>query len=523
MRLSYRWQATIVITIGLFMAVLDNTIVSVALPQIQKNFGTTFESVTWVATGYFLAQAAIIPIVGYLSDRVGTKIVYLAALGLFIIGSALCIVAGSVEQLIIFRLVQGLGGGALMPIAFAIIFRLFTPTERGPITSIIGIPVLLAPAFGPTIGGYLTTTFDWRAIFAINLPIGLVACLLAVLVLPHRAREQEQDGTASSNEQRRKRFDIAGLVLSMTGFTALVYGINEAGTLGWDSPTVLGFIVAGILILITFIIVELRVNDPVLDLRLFRYYTFSIANVMTWVISAVLFGSLFLLPFFFENVRHNTPFETGLWLIPQGLGTAAGMTLAGRLYNNVGPRPLAVIGLIIMSVGTFGLTQLQVSTAGTDLTIWLALRGFGLGLTNAPLQTLALSVVSNQAMARASSLVNVTRMVFSSIGVAALTTLLTQRSKFHGEDFTQTTAGQDIIANCTAAAGADTQALQECIAQHATTLGLNDTFWFVLISSIVCLVFALLLGRDPAIEAARRARSEGKPVEDLPKVPIAIE
>ena len=212
--------------LGLFMAILENTIVSVTLPQMLKAFHTDFGTITWVVTGYFLAQAAVIPIVGYLSDRVGTKLVFLAALALFTIGSGLCFIAPTKELLIAFRVFQGIGGGALLSIAFAIVYRIFPPMERGLATAIIGVPMLLAPAFGPTIGGYLSTTFNWNAIFSVNLPIGIVAFTLALFVLHGRAQEREANGEMQADQ---KRFDAPGLLLSMIGFTALVYGITEAG------------------------------------------------------------------------------------------------------------------------------------------------------------------------------------------------------------------------------------------------------------------------------------------------------
>src|SRR5258707_956309 len=240
---AYRWRVAAVVAIGLFMAILDNTIVSVTLPQMQKAFHTDFETITWVATAYFLAQAAVIPIVGYLSDRIGTKLVFLTALILFTVGSALCAFAPTKEALIAFRVFQGIGGGALLPMAFAIIFRIFPPTERGMANALLGIPMMMAPAFGPTVGGYLSTSFDWNAIFIINVPIGEVALVLAIPVLPGRKADSENQAEPTS--AGRKRFDILGLTLSMVGFTALVYGITEAGLKGWGHSTVLTFVLVG--------------------------------------------------------------------------------------------------------------------------------------------------------------------------------------------------------------------------------------------------------------------------------------
>ncbi len=219
MRLDYKWQAALISALGLFMAVLDNTIVNVALPQMIKSFNSNLTTIEWVVTAYFLAQAAVIPVTGYLSDRIGTKTVFLSALAVFTLGSALCAVAPTEQALIGFRVLQGIGGGALFPIAFAIVFRAFPPQERGAAGAVIGVPVLLAPAFGPTIGGFLTTTFNWNAIFLINVPIGIAAIIVGFIVLHGRASEH----AGSEAQPAGARFDILGFILSMTGVTALVH------------------------------------------------------------------------------------------------------------------------------------------------------------------------------------------------------------------------------------------------------------------------------------------------------------
>ncbi len=514
---GYRWRVAAVVALGLFMAILDNTIVSVTLPQMQKAFHTDFETITWVASAYFLAQAAVIPIVGYLSDRIGSKLVFLTALILFTLGSVLCALAPTKEALIAFRVFQGIGGGALLPIAFSIIFRIFPPTERGMANALLGIPIMMAPAFGPTVGGYLSTSFSWNAIFSINVPIGIVALILAILVLPGRKADVENQAVSVG----RQRFDILGLTLSMVGFTALVYGITEAGSKGWGNATVLTFISVGAAVLAAFIVVELRVSDPVMDLRLFANYTFTISNIVVWVVAGVLFGSLFLLPLFFENIQGYSALTAGELLISQGLAMGAGMALSGVLYNRVGPRILAAIGLALLVIGTYSLTRLEVNTSGLSLQIWLILRGLGLGFTMPPLQTLALSAVSNRAMAKASSLVTVTRMVASAIGVAGLTTYLTQQGANHALAIEKSIqAGQashqfsGIAATCVQAAGPtfNQAALRACVVQHAATLGLNDTFWVVVIFCTVSIVLALIVGRDPALLALKQARARSEEI-----------
>jgi len=518
-----RWRVAAVVVVGLFMAILDTTIVSVTLPQMQRAFHTDFATITWVASAYFLAQAAVIPIVGYLSDRVGAKLIFLTALILFTAGSALCAVAPTKEALIAFRVFQGIGGGALLPMAFAIIFRIFPPTERGMANALLGIPAVMAPGFGPTIGGYLSTRFAWNAIFLINVPIGVVALILAFLVLPGQKAEPDFPARPAG----RNHFDIAGLLLSMVGFSVLVFGITEAGSKGWGNATVLTFMLGGVAVLLAFIVVELRVSDPVIDLRLFASYTFTIANLLLWIVSGVFFGSLFLLPLFFENIQGQTALFAGELLISQGLAMGVGIALSGTLYNRVGPRLLAATGLVLLVVGTSRLTQLEVNTTGLSLQIWLVLRGLGLGFTMPALQTMAVSKVSNRAMARASSLVTVTRMVASAIGVASLTTYLTQQATSHGLAIEQAIkAGltthhlSGVAATCAQLTGStfNQAAVRVCVTQHAATQGLDDTFWAVLICCAVSIVLALIVGRDPAVRAYQEARARGEEVapERLP-------
>lgn len=503
MHLTYRWQATLVIALGLLMAILDATIVSVVLPQIAAAFKTTQQTITWVATGYFLANAAIIPIVGYISDRVGAKMVFLIALAVFTIGSALCAFAPNEQALIVFRVLQGLGGGALLPVAMAIIFRLFAPEERAGAMSLLMIPLLLGPAFGPVLGGYLATNFSWNTIFTINLPIGVVAFLLALLVLRGKAAEQEANGT----DETRPGFDVLGLLFSMGGFTTLVYGISRAGTDGWNNSAVIAYLVAGSVLLIAFVIAELLVKDPVIDVRLFRNYTFTMANILIWATTAALFGSIFLLPFFFENVEGLSAMTTGEIIISQGLSMAVGLIISGRLYNLLGPRILSVVGAALVAISMLGFIHLSMTTTGADVQIWLIARGLGLGLVGMPLQTVAVSGVNNRLMAKASSLMSSTKTVFGAVGVSVLTTYLTQRAATHAPE---------VVAGCVQQVGQQARTLQLCTQQHALILGMNDTFVLAFIGSVVCAVLALFVGRDTALEAAKAASKRGEPVEKTP-------
>jgi MFS family permease len=491
MRVAYKWQAALVVALGVFMPVLDSTVVAVALPQMQSYFHTDRATISWVATSYFLAQAAVIPIIGYLSDRIGAKSVFLGALALFTLGSGLCAIAPNEQLLIAFRVLQGIGGGALFPIAFAIPFRVFPLAERGVAAAVTSVPVLLAPTFGPTVGGWLTTTFDWRAIFLINLPVGVIALALGRFVLRGRdgdATSTLEDGARSAQltpelAPARQRLDVPGLVLAMAGFTSLVYGISEAGSASWTNQTVVVALIVGVLLLVAFVVTALRTSDPVLDVRLFRNPTFTMANVLQWSISAFLFSTLFLLPIFFQQVQGHTPLQSGAYFILQGVATAAATVLSGWLYNRVGPRILAVIGFALITIGTIGCTQLRVETTWQSLQVWLVLRGLGLGLAMTPLSTLALAIVSNRELARASSLVNVMRQVAGAIGLSVLTTYFASQTAAH-----LTTQPFPVAA----------------------TAALNDVFLVALLGCAVSTVLALFLGHDPNLARAERAKPRGE-------------
>jgi EmrB/QacA subfamily drug resistance transporter len=507
MRLTYKWRAAIVVALGMFMAVLDNTIVNVALPRMQSAFHTDWQSVVWVASAYFLSSAAVIPVTGYLSDRLGSKHIWMASLAFFTGSSALCALASTVGWLITFRVIQGIGAGALFPLALAIAYREFPPAERGPASAVIGVPLLLAPTFGPTIGGYLTTTFDWQAIFLVNVPLGVIALVLAARVLRSDAAEISAE---------RRRFDVIGLLLAMSGTMALVYAIDRAGTLGWSDSIVTGLLTVGVLLLAGFVVFELRSNDPVMDVRLFRTAAFATSNVISWVIGAVGLGSLFLIPLYFENVLGRSPLDTGVLLIPMGLAAAVGIAFAGRMYNRVGPRLLTVLGVGLLAIGSIGFTRAGPDTDAWSLAPWLMLRGAGFGIAGIPVQNLALSAVSNVAMARASSLFNVTRQIWSAVGVAGLSSYLTSRATMRvAEVAVQARSGTGVAGACVSANPAHVSFVRACLARLVTAEALNDAFVVVVVLSLATMLLSVSVGQDPSVRAARVAKSRGEttPVE----------
>lgn len=519
MKIPRQYAIALTAAFGLFMAVLDNTIVNVALTPMARDLNTNLNAIQWVVTGYFLAQAAVIPPAGYFSNRFGIKRMYMICLVFFTVGSLLCGLATSVEMLIFFRVLQGIGGGALFPLAQAIAFGAFPPEKRAASGAVIGIPVIFAPIFGPTVGGLLTDTLGWEYIFFINVPVGLVVLFFAWRIIP-----------ADTFENVRKvKFDMFGLVLSIVGVVLVVYAftlvsepipgtqtaLNPRGELnGWGYWLVWVVLGAGLLVTAGFGYYATRISkDPVLDLRLFKEFPFLMGSIVSWFTAVVVFGSIFLLPVFLEQVRtpHLSALDAGLALMPQGLAAAVAIIFGGRLYNRLGVRTLVVTGSVLLVISSFALTNLQPNTDSWWLMPWLLMRGLGFGLAAIPVQTLALQVIVGPALPKATSLFNTTRQVASSIGIAVLSTLFAQQTAYHATQMAasapQVPAGVDPNSPAVLAA-------REQFMARAGTAAMNDIFWYVTIGCIVLLFISFLL---PS-KAKPRVSESGAPAEKQPMV-----
>lgn len=482
------------VALGLFMAVLDGTIVNVALTPMGTSLRIGLSDIQWVITAYLLTQAAVIPVAGYLATRWGLKRMYLLCLALFILGSFLCALAQNEATLISFRVVQGLGGGALFPLVQSIALRAFAPQERATSSAIVGVSALVAPALGPTIGGVLTDTFGWPFIFLVNVPVGLLAVLLAWRIIPRD----------SAGELAHNRFDVVGLLLSICGVLAIIYaftvvsqvqpgtvtGANPRGDIyGWSYWLVWALLGTGVGLLSLFALYELRVSrDPVLDLRLFQKYSFALPSLINWLVAMAIFGSFFLLPVFLESVRlpHLSATDAGLLLFPQGVASAIAVFLSGQwLYNRLGVRNLILIGAGLLVVGTWGFTRLATETDLPTIVGWSIVRGLGFGLTFVPVQTRALQEITGPALAKASSLLNVGRQIFSSVGTTIAGVLFTQQTIRHSTEIHA------------AAVGTHVPLALSLVAARAATLSLDDVFMGITLAAVLILVVAVALPANP--------------------------
>ena len=412
-RFPYKWRVLISVIFGIFMVILDGTVVNVAFATIQQEFAADVNASQWVISLYVLALGISTPLSGFLGDRIGMKRSFLTGLSLFVLGSFLCGVAPNLWLLVAARGLQGLGGGIALPLGTAFLFSAFPPKEQGLALGFFGIALVVAPAIGPVLGGYLVDAERWRWIFFINIPIGLMGVALGAAWLRER------------REAAGLKLDVLGLITSVIGFGSVLYAASIAETNGWTSPQVLGFFGVGAAALVAFVLVELFVaKDPLLDMRLFKSRVFSNAAVVGWVSVMALFGAEFLLPLYLQILRGYNAFDTGLILLPLAITAGVATPLAGRLYDKIGPRPLVVLGYGLLILNTWQLSQLTLETPIRWLLVLLALRGLALGLTVQTTLVTALGTVPQRKVSRGSALVNSTRQVVQSLTVAFLATVL---------------------------------------------------------------------------------------------------
>jgi EmrB/QacA subfamily drug resistance transporter len=412
-----------VVVLGAIMSILDITVVNVALRTFQNVFSTpgnpvSYAHVAWTVTAYTLALATVIPMSGWAGDRYGTKRLYMLALLLFTAGSALCATANSINMLIAFRVLQGLGGGMLMPVGMTIMTRAAGPHRMGRLMAILGVPMLLGPILGPIIGGWLIDAASWHWVFLINVPIGIIALVYAQLVLPKDSPEPSES------------FDFLGMALLSPGLALFLFGVSSIPGEGTVSaPKVWVSMVIGIALMLAFVRHSFRPEHPLLDLRLFKDRNLTISIITMFLFAAAFFGGLLLVPTYFQQIRFETPLAAGVLVAPQGIGAMLTMPIAGALTDKVPIGRIVPVGLVIILIGMFGLTQVTSDTSYGLLIAELVVMGLGMGATMMPLFTAALRTLTPHQVARGSTLLNITQQIASSVGVAVMSVLLTNHLK----------------------------------------------------------------------------------------------
>jgi EmrB/QacA subfamily drug resistance transporter len=403
------WLVPMLVLVGgMFMSVLDTSIVNVALPTMARDFGVTTDDIEWVATAYTLALGVIVPLSAWVGDRVGLTRAYMACLILFCIASALCGLAWNLESEIVFRIIQAIPGGVLPVVTLPLVYRIVPRESIGSAMGIYGVGILFAPGIGPTLGGYLVEYVDWRLVFFINVPVGIVAALAAYFLLPP---------TAPSST---RRFDWLGFITIAYGLFALLLAFTEGQSWGWTSYRILILIVSGTLSLALFVIIELEMDEPLVDLRVFRYWPYVNSLLLVSTLSVGLFVVLFYLPLFMQNAQGIAPLKTGVLLLPEALVMMFFMPIAGRLYDLLGPRIPAVVGLVIATYGTWLLCGINPDMSEGEVMLWTSIRAAGNALALMPIMTAGLAAIPPQFASSGSAFNNIAQRVSSSLGLAGL-------------------------------------------------------------------------------------------------------
>ena len=513
-----------VVVLGAIMSILDITVVNVALPTFQNVFGSNgqpvaYSTVAWTVTAYTLSLATVIPLTGWAADRFGTKRLYMLAIALFTLGSVLCALAQSIGMLIGFRVLQGLGGGMLMPLGMTILTHAAGPKRMGRLMAILGVPMLLGPILGPIIGGYLIEHASWHWIFLINLPIGVIALVYSWFAL-------ENDKPTPSES-----FDFLGMLMMSPGLALFLFGVSSIPTDGMGSAKVLIPAAIGIVLIVAFVFHTFRPQHPLLDLRLFKNRLLSMSTITMFLFVAAFFGGLLLVPTYFQQIRGESTLDAGLLVAPQGIGAMLTMPIAGALTDKFPVGRIVPFGLVLIIGGMFAMTQIDGSTSYWGYIIpVLFIMGLGMGATMMPIMTSALKTLKHHEIARGSTLINIVQQIGSSVGVAVMSTVLTNHLKSSpavgiaqslGEqqragNTPKLTADQtayvsshfpsiasqlsDLATHPTHAAQVFAPLFKE--AQSAGGHAFGNTFWVAAILCLLTIIPALMLPRKPLPEAA---------------------
>ncbi|MEV0720111.1 DHA2 family efflux MFS transporter permease subunit [Asanoa sp. NPDC050611] len=474
-----------VVVLGAIMSILDITVVSVALPTFQREFNASYADVAWTMTAYTLALATVIPITGWAADRFGTKRLYLLSLVLFVGGSALCSVAWDIGPLIVFRALQGLGGGMLMPLGMTIMTRAAGPDRVGRVMAVLGVPMLLGPIGGPILGGWLVDAASWHWIFLINVPIGIVAFALSMRILP---KDQPQPSES---------FDFLGMLLLSPGLALFLFGVSSIPEKGTVAATrVLLPAIVGLVLLIAFVLHALRKQHALIDLGLFKNRNLTVSTVTLTLFTVAFMGAMLLFPSYFLQVRGETTLTAGLLLAPQGIGAMVTMPVAGRLTDKIGPGKLVLPGLVLIALGMATFTQVTPESSYPLLLGSLFVSGLGMGMTMMPIMSAALASLTHQQVARGSTMMNIVQQTAGSIGTAVMSVILTNQVL----DSPEASAYSAVTQGRVQAADVPPEVLT---AGQSSLAGAFGNTWLVAVVLLaLCLVPALFLPRRRIEKAA---------------------
>lgn len=410
----YKWMALSVVLVGTFMAVLSSSLVNLAIPKMMSVFGVPLADITWVLTAYTLAMGAVVPLTGFLSDTLGLKKLYVISMVIFTLGAALSGMAWSNNLMIIFRIIQAIGGGLMSPVGMSIVYTIFPPEERGKALGVWGIAAMAAPALGPTVGGYILSNLDWRLLFYLNVPIGVFGTLFAIILLKETPKKPFEGN-----------FDIIGLITSVLGIVCTLYVVGKWSSIDWKNIEYPLLLTLGIFNLILFVINELGHPNPLLDLRVFKIYNYSLSQLISAVTVLAMMGGSYILPLYMQNIKGLTAMQSGLILLPAAVASAVMMPISGGLFDKFGAKFVTVPGLAILALGSYEMAFFTPETSNQTIIIVSVIRGIGLGLCMMPVSTVGMNAVPMALVGKASALTNTIRNIVSSISVTIVATMMT--------------------------------------------------------------------------------------------------
>ncbi|TWE08480.1 EmrB/QacA subfamily drug resistance transporter [Neobacillus bataviensis] len=486
--------------LGAFVAILNQTLLNVAIPHIMNDLGVSANTVQWLSTGYMLVNGILIPVTAYLIEKFGTRKLFIAAILLFTLGSLVCSVSINFTMLMIGRVIQASGAGIIMPLLMTVFFALFPPEKRGKAMGLMGVVMIFAPAIGPTLSGWLIGHYSWRLLFDIVIPIGVLDLIFSFMWM--------KDVTKTTNP----KFDFPGLLFSTLGFGFLLYGFSEAGSDGWDSATVVVSLTVGAIFILAFIWRELTTDKPMLDLRVFKYDIFALTTIISMIVNMAMFGAMILLPIYLQNIRGFTALESGLLMLPGAIIMGIMSPISGALFDKIGARWLGVIGLTITVITTWQFTKLSMTTSYTHLLLLYVFRMFGMSFIMMTIMTEGLNQLPRHLGAHGTAASNTARQIAGSIGTAFLVTVMTSRSGVHyGEyistmtsanpfisgQFSQLSQSLAALTHMPAAAGKQltTYVLYGQVMKQTTIDGINDAFIVATIIAFIALVLVFFVKR----------------------------
>ncbi|WP_077613981.1 DHA2 family efflux MFS transporter permease subunit [Caenibacillus caldisaponilyticus] len=502
-----------VLILGAFVSILNQTLMNVALPVMMTDLNISANTAQWLTTGFMLVNGVLIPVSAFLMEKFTTRQLFITAMALFAAGTLLCAVSPNFALLMSGRVIQACGAGIIMPLMTNVFLTIFPVEKRGAAMGIIGLAMIFAPAVGPTLSGYIVEHYTWRVLFYIVFPFALLDVFLALALLKNVTK------------LTYPKLDYLGIVLSTIGFGGILYGFSEAGNHSWSSTTVILPLIVGLLALALFIWREFAVDRPMLEFRVFKYGMFSLAAFVNAVITMAMFAAMILLPIYLQNIRGFTPLESGLLLLPGALLMGLMSPVTGIIFDKIGPRALAVVGLFITTVTTYEFTRLTDETPYRWLLVLYSLRMFGMSMLMMPIMTTGLNALPQRLNAHGTAMVNTLRQVAGSLGTAFLVTVMSNRTDFHAAAYadvmTSNNPGflekwQTLSAVAPGGQNGATQILYGLVMKHATIQGINDAFLFATVLSIIALVFSIFLKktRPPEDDGAV---AEEKPSSDQPE------